>query len=415
MPAVGTTSIGIRDSMNERHHRWHIRLLIIAILALAAALLPTHIARADGGASNLAYIAGAGVAGGELAIVDISGRKVSGHVTLGGTPWGVVLSPDNRNVYVTLSTKDQLAVIDAQAKTLTTTIPTGPGPTVIATDITKTPKMTLYIANSLADTVTVIDPDAHHPVLATVTVGQHPDGVAVAGQDSGISDPTRSEIYVTCKDSNTVVVLDGNTYAVLATIPVPGGPLGVSVPISGGVAYVTTRDGAIDGIALADHRFLGTILQRDGAQFGAMDYDAITGNVYVPDAATGSVLVLAPATAGGAGTVHIPQEPSRVLPFTGGPTAVAITFDATIGFIAERDTGAVALFDVAARSVVTTITVGGTPHAIVCGSYPPILNRQVAYIAEFVVSGLILFLMGVIGFLIWRRSLKGEQARVSSK
>jgi YVTN family beta-propeller protein len=72
-----------------------------------------------------------------------------------------------------------------------------------------------YITNQISNTVSVID-TATQTVVATVPVGESPDGVAVnlAG--------TRA--YVANQDSDTVSVIDTATLAVIATVPVGEGP-----------------------------------------------------------------------------------------------------------------------------------------------------------------------------------------------
>jgi YVTN family beta-propeller protein len=172
-------------------------------------------------------------------------------------------------------------------------------------------------------------------------------------------------------DDNTISVINVAKRKVVAVIPAPGGPLGISIPATGGVGYVATRDGDILALGLADHRFLGTVFRRPNGQLGTMDYDAVTGEVYVPDAVANAIYVLRPATAGGAGTLRaLPDEPARVLPFSGGPAAVAITFDGAYGFVAERDAGRVEMFDPASRQVLATIDVGAGPRALVTAPYP---------------------------------------------
>jgi YVTN family beta-propeller protein len=378
-------------------------IFLVILLALIFCLVPAR-ARADGGAPNVAYVAGGGAQGNELDVVDIAQHKVTGRVVVGNTPWAVVLSPDYRMAYVTLKGENKLAIVDANAKKVTATIPTGAGPQALAIDISRSPHVTLYVANTGDDTVTAIDPDAQR-VIATIPVGQHPSGVAIAAPGSGISNPAQPEVYVANSGSDNVSIISATTHKLLATIPVPGGPLSVVVPATGGVAYVATQSGTVVGINVAERQVVGTLYQRDGSVFGTMDYDAITGNVYVPDAAHNAIAVLAPASAGEAGiTPRIPNEPLRVLGFSGGPVAVAITSDGNDGLIAERDTNQVVLLNVPTRQTLATIAVGGTPHGIVTGAYPPVLNRSAATVVGFIVSGVILAIIVVILLLIWRRT-----------
>src|SRR5579862_961736 len=95
---------------------------LLAIVSLPTA--PT-VAQADGGAPNLAYVAGAGANGQNLAIIDIAQRHETGHITLGGSPVGVVLSVDSRFAFVTERAANRLAIVDTRAKQVAATLPLG--------------------------------------------------------------------------------------------------------------------------------------------------------------------------------------------------------------------------------------------------------------------------------------------------
>lgn len=376
------------------------RLLLAVLwllLAVAAGATAPSVAHADGGAPNLVYVAGGGAGGGDLVIIDIAQRKVTGRVHIGGDLRSVMLSLDNRIAYVTCMSADSVAIVDASAKKVVRNLPVGHGPIALAADTYRTGD--LFVAENGSDAVAVLDPIASK-VVATIPVGKHPTGLAVAGPGAGISDANDAEVYVTNADSDSVSVISAAHRTVIAEIPVPGGPLSVVVPAAGGVAYVGTRAGAIVVVGLADHRVLGTLLQLRGSAAGAMDYDALTSEVYVPDATAGAVSVLAPASAGGAGQApNLPHEPARVLPFAGGPAAVAITFDGSYGFVAEHDAGRVVMFDVAEHKTLATLSIGGTPQALVTGSYPPLLSQQsadVAGIISYIVLGAIV--LGAVGY-----------------
>lgn len=382
-------------------------LLWIAFALCAGALVPSLLAptaaRADGGAPNLAYVVGGGTSGGDLDVIDIGQRRTTGHVTIGGDPHAVLLSPDARSVFVAQTARDTVAVVDAHALRVTSTLPAGRGPVAMALDIGTTTN--LYIADSAGNTVTVVDTD-HQRVAATIPAGVAPAGIAIAGPASGISDPTDAEVYVANSGDNTVTVISAAQRRVIATIPAPGGPLGVTVPASGGVAYVSTRSGAILALGLANHRLLGTLLDQPGSVFGVMDYDAITNQVYVPDMTRGVVDILRPATAGPGGlSGPLPAEPARTLPVPGGPAAVAITFDGAYGFVAGSQSGKVTMFDAGSRQTLATIHIGGAPDAIITGSYPPLLSPQSANLVAIILYVVVgAGLLAVAGFYLgWFR------------
>ncbi len=377
---------------------------------------------ADGGAPNLAYVAGGGSGANDLVVIDIAKRSVTGHVTVGGAPAGVVLSADGRFAYVTQSAKDALAIVDARDLHVVATIPVGTTPQALAIDQTQALTV-LYVANSGGDSVSVVNPDARN-VVATLQVGQHPSGLAIALNGTGIvpQDINDAELYVANTGSDSVTVLSTEHRRVLATIAVPGGPVGVVVPQSGGVAYVSLRSGTVALVSLAKHTLLGTLLPAPpGAASppGTMDYDAVTGQVYVPESGTGSVAVLAPASAGSGDTAPIlPPEPARTLSFGGSPSAVAITFDGAYGFVTQRDVGKTTLFDVGTHKPLAEITVGGAPRAVVTGAYPPLLNRQAANVAAYVVTGLLIVVLAVSIVLVaygTRRTKRGTKAALEKE
>ncbi len=330
-------------------------LVILLALVLACsgvlALLPVGATRADGGAPNLAYVAGTGDAGNGLAIIDIAQRKVTRTITLGGAPWGVVLSADNRYAYVTEQAAGQMAIIDTRTYAVTGTIATGAGATGLAIDLADAAQV--FVANRDAGTVTALDPD-HRRVLATIAVGQQPTGIAIAGLGTSIGGAP--QVFVANAGSDTVSVIDALSRQVTATIPVPGGPQYVVVLANASVAYVTTRAGQVVVIALATHTVVGTLVRRDGASLGVMDYDAVTSQIYVPDAASGDVSIFAPVTASGGG--GFPNASIQHFPIAGGPSAVAITFDGAYAFIAQRDAGQVTMLDATTRQPLASIAVG---------------------------------------------------------
>jgi len=147
-------------------------------------------------------------------------------------------------------------------------------------------------------------------------------------------------------------------------VPVAGGPQYISIP-GGFTAYVTTRQGSVVAVDLNTRRVIGTLLS--GGQFGPMDYNATTGEVYVPDRQHNLLDVLAPVAVG---TQPLPQEPARVIHLKSSPQSVAITSDGQFGFVALAN-GETLMLDIPGRSTITSITVGGTPRFIITGLYPP--------------------------------------------
>jgi YVTN family beta-propeller protein len=378
--------------------------LALWLLAGAGPLL--NVARADGGAPNLSYIVGGGASADNLTVIDIGARKIAATIPIGGEPRAVALSVDARYAYVTQSARDVVAVVDAGSHTVTTTIPTGAKPAGLLLDTTTTAAR-LLVANSGADTVSVLDPDARKSV-ATIQVGQHPTAVAVAGPANELPNAGKPEYYVTNSDADSVSVIDATSLKVVATVPLSGDPISVMIPQSGGVAYVGMRSGAIVAIRLVDRTPLGTLFQLKGAP-GQMDYNAISGSIYVPDPSGNAVQVLRPASPGAAGSSpSLPDEPVRSLPFPNAPSAVAIPADGTFGMVTEVSPGKATMLDLSTRQPLATFDVGGKPVAVITGPNPPLLDRQTGVIVGFALTGAMLIALGVVGYFFLRSDRRNE-------
>ena len=264
---------------------------LLALALFAAGGVPS--ARADGGAPNLVYVSGTKDG---VAVVDIANQQVSGTIHVDGDPRGMTLSADSRFLYVALAGKNGVAVIDALAKQVINTYPTGPNPASLALDLIDPAH--LWVANSGGNTVTVLNPDSGKHIT-TIPVGLHPVSVALAGPTTGITETdASSEVLVANQDASSLTVIGSESFKVLGTVPLPQGdnPIWVTVPAFGGTAYVTTKQGHVFGFALASHQFFGPIFS--GQTLHGMDYDALTGEVYVPDSQANLVDVLRPVSSG---------------------------------------------------------------------------------------------------------------------
>lgn len=108
-----------------------------------------------------------------------------------------------------------------------------------------------YISNDAEDTVSVID-TATNSLVATVTVGLGPEGVAV--------NPMGTRVYVADLGNEAVSVIDTATNTLVATVPVGVDPFGVAVNSAGTRVYVTDLfDNSVSIIDAATNSLLGTV------------------------------------------------------------------------------------------------------------------------------------------------------------
>ncbi len=310
---------------------------------------------ADGGAPQLAYVAGTTQG---IGIIDIAQRRVTGTIALAGHPRTVLLSPDGSMLYVSQPSLGQIAVINTKTEKIRCMVSLPGQPSLLALSLDAT---VLYAAGPGDTSVRAIDP-ATCSIKRTFGAHQPVYGLAVAASTAPDATPsTPNQLWVTGTTSLTVFEVTGN---LLGSVPIAGEPQNISIP-GGFTAYVTTRQGTVVAVDLNTRKVIGTLLS--GGQFGSMDYNAVTGEVYVPDEQHNRLDVLAPVTVG---TASMPHEPARSISLDGSPQSVAITNDGQLGFVALSN-GQVVMLDIPGRSTVASIAVGGSPHFIITGLYPP--------------------------------------------
>ncbi len=390
------------------------RFCFLCLLLLLGGLFPPP-SYADGGAPQLAYVAGAARG---ISIIDIAQRRVTGTISEAGNPHTVLLSLDGSALYITRPTLGQVAVIGAKTGKTLCSVSLPGQPSLLALSLDST---VLYAAGQGDTNVRALDPqtcavkriyETHEPVY----------GLAVTASTAANATPsTPNQLWITGTTSLTIFDANGQ---LLGSVPIGGGPQYISIP-GGFTAYVTTRQGTVVAVDLNSRQVIRTLLS--GGQFGPMDYDANTGEVYVPDRQHKQLDVLAPIVADTTVTQH---EPARIIPLSSSPQSVAITSDGQLGFVALSN-GQVLMLDVPRRSVVTSVTVGGTPHFIITGLYPPanapLTTPQQATIPpsstkpfgslllifSLVLTGILL--LGMLWLLFWRHYQKRLAHKHSAK
>ncbi len=199
----------------------------------------------------------------------------------------------------------------------------------------------------------------------------------------------------------------------LTNIALPSSPRFLCIP-AGSTAYVSTQQGTIEAVDLVTHHVSSPLLV--GGTFGSVDYDAITGNIYVPDLTHKRIDVLDPIVVN---NTSFPREPLYKLSFSSAPQSVAITSDGQFGFIALEG-GDVAMLDIPGHQVITTIHVGGHPHFIITGLYPLLLSltpRQSSLLAVVLnamhyAASAVVALAAIIAIVVQKYRARGHSGTV---
>jgi DNA-binding beta-propeller fold protein YncE len=308
-------------------------------------------AHADGGAPNLAYVSGTPSG---VSVIDVLQGKVTKIISVAGDPHTIQLSLDGRFLYTAQPGLGQVSVILAETGRPVCTARLPGEPAFLALDQYSN---ILYAAGSGAARVTALDPTTC-AVEHVFKIESPVFGLAVTVVATGSS--VNHQLWVAGMDALTI--FDGLTDQQLGEIPIPNGPQYLSLP-PGETAYITTRRGTVDAV---DFRTGAVNQLLTGGVFGPMDYNELTDEVYVPDEKNNLLAVLTPVFVG----TTLPKEPNRVIHTEAPPESIAITNDGLLGFIALRG-GKVAMLDLLIRQIAYTVNVGGTPHFVITGLYPP--------------------------------------------
>ena len=335
---------------------WPIALLVFAFLLLTFFSPGSQHAYADGGAPNLAYVAGTAKG---ISVIDIGQQKVTGSFAMSSEPEAIYLSLDGRFLYVTQPTSGYVSMLAAKT-----------GQTICSANVPGQPSLlafdpglnVLYTAGNGGNSVTELDPD-NCAIKQTINMNSPIYGLAVAIIGSGAPGETTNQLWVADATSLNVFV----NKKLIGSLQVPGGPQYISIP-PGFTAYVTTRQGSVYAVDLTSRKLSQALIS--GGSFGPMDYNAFTSEVYIPDMLNKQVDVLSPIFPG---TNTLPHEPNYSLHLGVVPQSIAITSDGQLGFIALAG-GNVAMLDIPGKQVINTILVGGNPRFIITGLYPPLIG-----------------------------------------
>ncbi len=359
------------------------------ILLLAALVFPGRVS-ADGGAPNLAYVAGTTPG---ISIIDIQQQKVTKTIQAPGDPHTVLLSLDGRFLYVSQPGLNRVSIISASTGQTICSATVAGQPTLLTIDPGTS---TLYAASNGANSISGLDASTC-ALKQTITLKSPVYGMAVAVVGTGDNGGTGNQLWVS---ENRALAYYNTSGKQLGSFPIPGGPQYITIP-AGPAIYTTTRQGAVYAIDLNSLKVTGPLIS-DGP-FGTMDYDAMTDEIYVPNLQKDQIDVLAPLVTGAA----VPHEPARIIPLGVKPESIAITSDGQLGFVALNG-GNVAMLDIPGQQLINTIHVGGSPHFIITGLYPPVIGttpQQASFwstVATVVAYVLVVALI-IIPILFYRR------------
>lgn len=300
-----------------------------------------------------AYIANPG---GTVSLLDTSTNLVVTAIPVPGEPWDLVMTPDQKHVYVTELAGASVAVIATATNTVVASIPVGSVPY----SITIAPNGNFaYVTNDGDNTVSVIS-TASNTVVATVQVGNFPVASAVT--------PDSTLVYVSNYVGSTISVINTATNTVTSTFSITT-PVGLAFTGNGAFAYVTnfTNPGTVTVLAVPSNEIVTTIqLGTPAAPIKDPIEVAITPDqafAYVTDDGSGTVSVI--NIASNSIVTTIPVGKNSV------PFRLAISPDGSLVYVGGYNSETVSVIQTSSNTVVATVAFPGGVSGIAIASAQP--------------------------------------------
>jgi len=227
--------------------------------------------------------------------------------------------------------------------TVVATISVGSWPEGIAVD---TQRNRIYVANWQGDSISVIS-GADNSVVATIPLAGGSKPIAVA------ANPITDLIYAADYGSNRVSVIDGTNNSVTATITVGGTPAGIAVNPSTNRIYVANNlDGTVSVINGATNSIVDTIdVGGIGSGPNCIAVNPTTNRIYVTKWGASNVSVID----GAANTLVTSVSMGANL------WGVAVNPNTNRVYVASSGTNQVLVMDGGSNTVIGTISVGSNP------------------------------------------------------
>src|SRR5215467_2816149 len=180
-----------------------------------------------------------------VVILDLVQGTQVGTVPLDKTPRGLTLSPDAKQLYVTVAGADAVQVVDLTGQRVVGQIPVGASPHIVM--MLPNGSAGLVVSQG-PGTLETFDP-THHTVSRTVRVGTNPHWLAVSADGRAA--------FVTNEGSQDLSVVDVDGGTVTATVHVGNAPRKIVVqpgPISQGTTPAPTAQAPTQGtMTISDH------------------------------------------------------------------------------------------------------------------------------------------------------------------
>lgn len=295
----------------------------------------------------------------------VSGAGVVATIPVGATPYGIAVTPDGSQVYVSNSTGGSVSVMDTMSRSVIRTVTANVGTTPVGIAINPS-GTTAYVGNYNAGDfptsgrITAIN-------TATGASTGHIIQTATGAQCRWLLNLKVSfngeKLYLACQDDVRVQELDLpslSTGRLLATTENNNFPSDLAVTFDDSTLLVPVNGSGVNAnkalfITVASAPGTNTYLSPVTTGPFSVAISPISGLAYLAGGASGAISVVNPAT-------RLSAEPD--IPVGGQLSDIVITPDGRTAIVSVVDRNEVKVIDLSSRVISATLPVGNGPQSI---------------------------------------------------
>lgn len=295
----------------------------------------------DAGTSR-AYVAD--TSSNSLSVINTSNQTLVGHWPLATVPTGVAYDPVGQRIYAANFLTDTISVVNPATRAVVATWRPGTSPWSVAVDGALKQLYSLNQGEGTLTTLSTVD----GRILKTTAVGTPVRVVTVS--------PTTRRVFATA--AQTLTVLDGNTLGVLATVTVGRTPVGIALDEANNRIYVASQQsGTISALNATTYQIVNTWSPPLGNVWG-LAIDPSLRRLYV------SIIKNTVADFGGIEVLHA-DTGAYVAQISAGAELVAVNSRTHVVYATDPRGNTLSVIDGTSNALASSVPVGASPRDLV--------------------------------------------------
>lgn len=236
---------------------------------------------------------------------------VNSNLGTGIYPQGIIVNPFNGFTYIANQLSHNISVLNSEGVivslipiTANGSSPFGASPVdlIVNSQLSSPNYGTVYVANVIGDTVTVINKQLE--VVNTIQVGKRPIGIAY--------NSFNSNIYVINIADDTISVIDTSTETVLETTRVGKAPRSITIAPNTGLVYVVNSND--DSISVVDtNNQVTDTIENVGSELTTVAYHPVNNSLYVVSSGDNTVIPIDLDTNTIRSAIPVGTDPYRII------------------------------------------------------------------------------------------------------